>query len=123
MADYTVLICGSRTWKDRAAVERVIFALDRDTIVVHGGAQGADALADEAALLWGLTRRVYPADWNRHGREAGPIRNQQMLDLEDIVRVIAFRMPGESRDTDDMVRRARAAGIPVEVIEESPNAD
>ena len=32
-------------------------------------------------------------------------------------RVIAFRMPGESRGTDDMVRRARAAGIPVEVVE------
>jgi hypothetical protein len=112
----TVLVCGSRTWTDRAIIDRVICGLERDTIIVHGGATGADALADDAALLWGLTRRVYPADWSTHGRAAGPIRNQRMLDLEEPVRVIAFRMTGESRGTDDMIRRAEAAGIPVEII-------
>jgi hypothetical protein len=39
-----------------------------------------------------------------------------MLDEGRPDRVIAFRMPGVSRGTDDMIRRARAAGIPVEVI-------
>ncbi len=114
-----VLICGSRTWTDKAAIERVIFSLDRDTIVVHGAARGADTLADEAALLWGLLRRPYPADWSKDGKAAGPIRNQRMLDenQDEIVRVIAFRMPGESRGTDDMIRRAKSAGIPVTVIE------
>jgi hypothetical protein len=113
----TVLICGSRTWMDRGKIETVICGLDRDTIIVHGGARGADLLADQAAVLWGLLRRVYPADWQTYGKAAGPIRNQQMLDAEEPMCVIAFRMPGESRGTDDMIRRARAAGIPVEVIE------
>lgn len=111
-----VLICGSRTWTDRRAIGLIVCDLDRDTIIVHGGAQGADMLADQAAVLWGLARRVYPADWQTHGRAAGPIRNQQMLDAEQPNRVIAFRMPGESRGTDDMIRRARKAGIPVDVI-------
>lgn len=114
-----VLICGSRTWTDRKAVERVIFDLDRDTIVVHGAARGADTLADAAALMWGLLRRPYPADWQAHGKAAGPRRNQRMLAENDIARVIAFRMPGESRGTDDMIRRAKAAGIPVEIV--TPN--
>lgn len=112
-----VLVCGSRTWTDRATIERVICGLERDTIIVHGAAKGADSLADDAASLWGLIRRPYPADWQKYGRAAGPIRNQEMLNKEDPDRVIAFRMPGESRGTDDMVRRARAVGIPVEIIE------
>jgi hypothetical protein len=90
--------------------------LDRDTVIVHGGADGADALADQAALLWGLQRDVYRADWSKHGKAAGPIRNQRMIDEGKPDRVIAFRMPGESRGTDDMIRRAQVAGIPVEII-------
>lgn len=111
-----VLVCGSRTWTDRKTIENVIAELDRDTIIVHGAARGADTLADQAALLFGLLRRPYPADWGKYGRGAGPIRNQQLLDEQEVARVIAFRMPGESKGTDDMIRRARAAGIPVEVI-------
>lgn len=117
MAEHIVLVCGSRTWIDREKIETFIFGLDRDTIVVHGAARGADTIADQAALLWGLLRRPYPANWAADGRAAGPIRNQRMLDENDVAEVVAFRMPGESRGTDDMVRRARKAGIPVRVIE------
>src|SRR5690606_30354012 len=57
---------------------------------------------------------AYPADWRRHGRAAGPIRNQEMADAgADLC--IAF--PG-GRGTADMVRRARAAGIPVRSVPE-----
>ena len=111
-----VLIYGSRTWTDREAIELVVFGLERDTIIVHGGARGADSLADEAAILWGLTRRVYLADWLKHGRAAGPIRNQTMIDKEQPTYAYGFRMPGESRGTDDMTRRLEVAGIPHEVV-------
>jgi hypothetical protein len=66
------------------------------------------------AMNWANWQKIpqgkYPADWRRDGSSAGHIRNQQMLDSEPIDLVVAF--PGGS-GTADMVRRARAADIPV----------
>jgi hypothetical protein len=46
---------------------------------MHGAARGADRLAGAAALRLGLEVVEYPADWKRHGRRAGYVRNEQML--------------------------------------------
>lgn len=112
---HRVLVCGSRTWTDAATIARVLGELPEGTVIIHGAARGADYLAGIEAEGYGFKLEEYPADW-RLGRRAGPLRNQRMLDEGRPDRVIAFRMPGPSRGTDDMVRRARAAGIPVEVI-------
>lgn len=112
-----VLICGSRSWTDQDAINYAIFGLPLDSIIIHGAAAGADTLADQAAAMWGLTRYPYPADWAKYGRRAGPIRNQQMLDEGCPDLVIAFRRRGPSPGTDDMIKRARAEGIPVEIHE------
>lgn len=111
-----VLICGSRGWVESHPIYREIYWLEPGDVVIHGGAAGADSIAGSAAERSGLTVEVYPADWRAHGKAAGPIRNQRMVDEGKPDRVVAFRMPGESRGTDDMVRRARAAGIPVTII-------
>jgi hypothetical protein len=87
-------------------------------VIVHGGAKGADSIAEEEAEKLGRDVEVYRADWKRHGRAAGPIRNQRMLDESDPAAVFAFRCPGHSPGTDDMVRRARARGVQVYVVEE-----
>ena len=51
--------------------------------VVSGGARGADRFGE----LWGRSRgihvRVFPADWERYGRRAGPLRNIQMAEYAD----------------------------------------
>lgn len=116
-----VLICGSRGWSDSRPIRALVDSLPDGTTVVHGAAPGADSLAGEAVRL----RRVasggdikeerHPADWARHGRAAGPIRNREMLN-SGIDQVYAFRLPGESPGTDHMVRIAREAGIPVTVL-------
>lgn len=54
--------------------------------------------------------RVFKADWDKHGKAAGPIRNQQMLDEGKPDLVLAF---AGGKGTDDMCRRARAAGVEV----------
>ena len=78
-------------------------------VLVHGGAPGADQLADEWSSGSDVLVEVHKADWDRHGRAAGPIRNQEMADAgADLC--IAF--PG-GKGTADMVKRAKAAGIPV----------
>lgn len=108
-----VLVCGGRDYDDRERVFQILdVAHEANPIVllIHGGASGADALADE----WQRSRRVrtrrYNADWLHHGKAAGPIRNQLMLDDGKPHMVIAF--PG-GRGTADMVRRAEKAGVPV----------
>jgi hypothetical protein len=58
----------------------------------------------------GVWCEVYRAEWSTHGRSAGPRRNALMLDRERPVLVVAF--PGGT-GTRDMVRRARAAQVPV----------
>lgn len=108
-----VLVCGGREYgatpSERAAVVTVLAALRGDVTVVHGAAPGADSEAGQAAEILGLRVEKYPADWATHGKAAGPLRNQQMLDT-GIDLVIAF--PG-GRGTADMKGRARLAGVVV----------
>lgn len=123
----TVLICGSRNFTDRdffaRAMEKWVAKHELPVSIVEGCARGADSLAEAWALDHGASDPVseagvvlhhFPADWDRHGNAAGPIRNQQMLDEGAPDAVIAFTTNlARSRGTADMVRRARAAGIPV----------
>lgn len=110
-----ILITGSRYWTNEALIRAVLEQLPRGSIVVHGhNPRGADAIADRIAQELGLEVRRYPADWDTHGKQAGPLRNQQMLDEQQPDEVHAFPLP-DSRGTWDMVRRARAAGVPVHV--------
>lgn len=115
-----ILITGSRNWTDESALIRALCIYtqtpENDITVVHGGAKGADLCAHKAAKALGLNVRVYPAQWSEHGRKAGPLRNQQMVDAgADIC--LAFPL-GKSIGTWDCVRRAKAAGIPVKVHEQ-----
>lgn len=104
-----VLIFGGRDFHDRPYMERVLRkALCPQDTVVHGGAPGADALAgDIAGRVLGHPVAVFPADWNAHGKSAGPKRNQEMLD-SGIDFAIGF--PG-GRGTADMKQRLVKAGI------------
>lgn len=109
-----VLICGGRDYNNRpemfSFLNNFCWEQEQITDVIHGGARGADTLAGEWALSWHIPVLVFPADWKKHGKAAGPIRNQQMLDEGKPDVVIAF--PG-GRGTADMIRRAKAAGIEV----------
>ncbi len=78
--------------------------------LVNGGAKGADFAGRWWAERFGMQVETYEADWDTHGRAAGPIRNQRMIDEGKPDLVLAF--PG-GRGTADMVRRAEKAGIEV----------
>jgi len=103
------LVCGGRDFTDAVWLCRVLDQL-RPAKVIAGGAPGADALAVAWAMDRGVDFREYVADWETHGRAAGPIRNQLMLEDGRPDLVVAF--PG-GRGTADMVRKARTAGVPV----------
>lgn len=98
---------------NRDLVFRTLDRLHRErgiAIVIHGKARGADTLADEWATANNIPRMPMAADWARHGRSAGPIRNGEMLFHGRPDGVVAF---SGGVGTADMVRQARIAGVPV----------
>lgn len=108
-----VLVCGGRDYLDTNHVEAVLNGIHLYrpiTKIVQGGAMGADTLARWWARKNGVYCVTVEADWLTHGKAAGPIRNQRMLDEQKPDYVVAF--PG-GRGTADMVRRAHAAKVPV----------
>jgi len=113
----TWLICGGRNFTDwemfRSAMGDLIRLRGCPDLIVHGAARGADTFADKWAEVMALDVHRYPADWKAHGKSAGPIRNQQMLDARKPSLVVAF--PG-GKGTADMIARARKAGIDVAEI-------
>lgn len=108
-----VAIVGSRDFKNLEAVREWVNKLPPETVIVSGGARGVDRTAADAARQRGLAVMEFLADWNKHGKRAGFIRNQ--LIVENCDRVIAF-WDYQSRGTNDTIRKARAAGLAVLVI-------
>lgn len=96
-------------WLDQHAYETPMWEGLSIHTIIHGGAKGADEGADQWGKAKGIPVIVYPADWEVHGKAAGPMRNQAMIDSKPDL-VIAF--PG-GKGTADCVRRAKAAGIRV----------
>ncbi|MBO5996325.1 MAG: DUF2493 domain-containing protein, partial [Acetobacter sp.] len=84
-----------------------------NVIIVSGHAPGADTLGEKFAADHNLQCELHPADWNRHGRAAGPIRNEKMAEVSDAL--IAF-WDGKSRGTRSMIEIARRKGLQVAVV-------
>ena len=105
------LFCGSRNWTNRDAIASVIRELPENSIVIHGGARGADRLAAAAAHAQGVHTAIVAALWPIYGGSAGPRRNEMMLSLDPTV-VYAFPM-ADSIGTWHMMRIAHKAGIQV----------
>lgn len=114
MKGRTVLVCGGRDYSDRAALFGTLDVAHSlggpISMLLHGGASGADALAAEWARTNGVPYRGFPANWREYDKAAGPLRNQRMLDEGGPDLVVAF--PGGG-GTADMVRRAREVGVTV----------
>lgn len=118
-----ILVCGGRDFDDWEAFRdhMALIAEEKfqrteeidgnylyDVTIISGGAKGADTLAADWATIEWTRYEEFPANWDKYGKKAGPIRNQQMLDEGKPDLVIAF--PG-GVGTADMVRRAKKAGI------------
>jgi YspA, cpYpsA-related SLOG family len=113
-----VLVTGSRTWEDETLIIKVLgeaWAVTppgEEFVIVHGDCpRGADAVADYVARAMGWEVEPHPADWDRFGKAAGPLRNIEMVKAGADV-CLAFIRDG-SRGASHCARTAQAAGIPV----------
>lgn len=118
-----IIVTGSRDWTDKRAIKLALDECVRDSPPRHlfeGGAKGLDILAREVAndYIWLIDVHTVRADWAKHGKAAGPIRNTEMLkaalELQERtlypIRCLAFPLP-QSVGTWDMIRKAVAAGV------------
>jgi len=113
-----IAIVGSRHFHDYQTMKEFMDAClakwnCQKCTVVSGGATGADSLAERWAEERGFDIKVFVADWDKHGRSAGPIRNSMIVDY--CTHVVAF--PSHNcRGTQDTIRKAKNAGKPVEIL-------
>jgi hypothetical protein len=99
-----VIIAGPRYVTDLEIVKNAIDASGFIiTQVVSGGARGVDTLGEIWAQASGIKFVRFPADWERYGKSAGPIRNKQMAEYSSALIAI---YDGKSRGTGDMIKRA-----------------
>jgi len=114
----TWLICGGRNFSDQSmfddVMSRLIDMWGCPSKIVHGAASGADKMADAWGKRMALLVAPVEAEWDKYGKAAGPIRNEDMIIHHKPKRVIAF--PG-GRGTADMVQRAKNRRGEIEVIE------
>lgn len=123
LPQHRILLTGSRAWgrvpvrtlaEDYAFFTRILYALGPPgAVLVHGGAEGADTIADRIWTGWGRATHTIRPDYAKHPPKVAPlVRNQEMVDLGGYSICLAFPL-GPSRGTRDCIERARAAGIPV----------
>lgn len=113
---FRVIIAGSRGFTDYPLLAETMDSLLQNiktpVTVVCGMARGADLLGERYALDRDFQIQRYPADWDKHGKRAGYIRNEQMAQNADAL--VAF-WDGESRGTKHMIDLAHRYGLKVRV--------
>jgi hypothetical protein len=115
-----IIFSGSRNWSDEPvvldALKMIITKFEKDQVtIVVGGAKGLDQIAENLAKSLHLKVDVFYADWDLHGKAAGPIRNQKMLDSgADLL--VAFPSK-DSKGTRHMIDISQKAGIKTIIYE------
>lgn len=115
-----VLVCGDRNWTDQELVDCTLDMMHASkpiALIIEGEAQGADKMGRNWAERHDVPFRAFPAQWDRYGRAAGPIRNQQQLNEGHPDLVVAFHDDlAHSKGTRHMVKIAQRANVPVRII-------
>lgn len=116
---YRVIIAGSRDFGDYGLLcehcDKFLSQKNQthSIVIVSGTARGADQLGERYAHERGYDVQQYPANWERDGKAAGPIRNARMAKAADAL--IVF-WNGRSRGTANMIDIARQKSLPYRIV-------
>lgn len=122
-SEYRVQWTGSRDGPLESFVWELAHGIGRYTdrrllreVFAHGGAKGVDTAVGEMAKACGIESRVWLPDWQAHGRKAGILRNEEMVDEFKPTIGIGLNW-NNSPGTRHCVSHMRSKGIPVLSIE------
>lgn len=106
-----VVIAGSRSITSYEIVKKIIEESGYDiTTVISGTAVGVDQCGERWAKENVIPIQRFPADWDKHGKSAGFIRNSEMVDVADAVILVH---DGVSKGTQHTYDLAQKKGIPI----------
>lgn len=111
----TLVVTGGRDYHDRSLVrltlDQMRVGCKRMLLVTGACPTGADEFARQWAFgLKDVEYEGVPADWDKYGRAAGPMRNRTMLEEHRPHFVVAF--PG-NRGTKSCINIAKELGLQV----------
>lgn len=116
-----IIVAGSRSFDNYSLLNLELgwfisnqFSKYKQITIVSGCAKGADSFAIEYANKNGYECIQMPADWEKHGKKAGYIRNTEMANIAD--GCICF-WDGESKGTKHMIDIARKKMIPLTIVD------
>lgn len=118
---YRALIVGSRNFDDYELLEEIMDGrlADKSSVeIVSGGARGADSLAERYAKERGYKLTVFPADWDKYGKSAGYIRNEEMHRYirESSERLCVAFWDGESKGTAHNFELSKKYNNPIDIV-------
>lgn len=119
---FRIIIAGSRDFNDYKLLLRTMCAeaatLPRDRIeIISGGAKGADSLGETFAKRNQLKLTVIPAEWEKYGNAAGPIRNEAMAAYASQANgSLVLFWDGKSKGSKNMLSQAEKYGIKSTVV-------
>lgn len=107
------IIAGSRILTSEKLVRKAIKEAKKQGIniteVVSGTARGVDSIGASIAKQYGIPVSEFPANWNKHGKSAGYIRNSEMAEYADALIAV---YDGSSAGTRHMINIATATNLP-----------
>lgn len=115
-----VIIAGTRDFNDYDFLKKnVDYFLqginpnNEEIEIVSGNARGADKLGERYAKEYNLPVKLFPANWDKYGKRAGYLRNQEMANYSDVL--IAF-WDEKSKGTKHMIDIAKKQDLTVIVV-------
>lgn len=121
-----VIVAGSRTFDNFSLMEKELMryfkknGLHRaDVEIISGTANGADKLGEHFAEKYGLKLSKFPADWDKHGKSAGYIRNDEMAKyaIEDDNKGVLFAFWNNvSKGTKNMIDLAKKYKLDITIV-------
>ncbi|MBV5330762.1 MAG: DUF2493 domain-containing protein [Chlorobium sp.] len=110
-------VVGSRNFQDFALLKQILEEYEI-SVIVSGGAKGADALGEKYAHENQIPTMIFKPDWKRLGRGAGPARNKTIVENAEFI--IAF-WDGISKGTKSSINIAKKLNKPLRIVRIEPS--
>ena len=115
-----IIVAGPRDYNNKdfvfAKLDEILSTYSEEIHIIEGGAAGVDSLSKQYARTNYIPFTEYPADWDRYGRSAGPIRNAEMANDADELIAFVYKQYF-SKGTHNMINTARKKGLTIHVVE------
>lgn len=115
---YRIVIGGCRDFNDYSIFEPFVdkclqrLSAEGNIVILSGHCSGVDTMAEKYAKEHDYELEIYPAEWEKYGKKAGPLRNELMVQKSNYV--IAF-WDEKSRGTKSLIQYAEKNDRPIRV--------